>query len=130
MSRKGALTGRRRDGRAAAVDRYVGGQIRLRRKLLGMSQDCLAAALGVSFQQVQKYERGVSCVSAGRLQLIARALEAPVASFFPPPEEDGAAMDALVRISNGLVARLPSVSGRPRSFFTADWRRTAPGITR
>lgn len=64
------------------VDLHVGARIRMRRKLLGVSQEKLAEQLGLTFQQVQKYERGANRVSASKLYEIARALEAPVAYFF------------------------------------------------
>lgn len=60
----------------------VGAKVRLRRKQLGMSQKGLADALGVTFQQVQKYERGANRVSASTLARVAQALEIPVAAFF------------------------------------------------
>ena len=59
-----------------------GGRVRLRRMLLGMSQEKLGESLGLTFQQVQKYEKGVNRVSAGRLFEIADVLEVPVAFFF------------------------------------------------
>ena len=64
----------------SAVD--MGKRIRLRRVEMGMSQDGLGEALGVSFQQVQKYEKGVNRVSASRLEQIAGALDVPVSFFF------------------------------------------------
>lgn len=64
------------------VDIYVGARIRLLRKLKGMSQDTLANILGLTFQQVQKYERGANRVSASKLHAIGLALDAPVAWFF------------------------------------------------
>ncbi len=66
----------------APVDVHVGSRILLRRKLLGMSQDQLAKAIGVTFQQVQKYERGANRVVASRLFEIARVLNVPVSFFF------------------------------------------------
>lgn len=66
-----------------AVDRYVGLQLRLRRQQLGMSQEQLAEHLGITFQQVQKYERGLNRVSAGRLHAISMALGVPPSVFFP-----------------------------------------------
>lgn len=60
--------------RLEKIDREVGGRIRARRKSLGMSQTVLAAVLGVTFQQVQKYERGVNRVSASSLTVIAETL--------------------------------------------------------
>ena len=64
------------------VDLYVGGRIRLRRRTLGVSQEKLAEDLGLTFQQVQKYERGANRVSASKLYEIARSLSVPVAFFF------------------------------------------------
>ncbi|MEH0194534.1 helix-turn-helix transcriptional regulator [Caulobacter sp. CCNWLY153] len=64
------------------VDIHVGGQIRLRRKILGMSQEQLADALGLTFQQVQKYERGANRVSASKLYATAKILGVTVQSFF------------------------------------------------
>ena len=65
-----------------AVDMHVGARVRMRRKFLGVSQQSLAARLGITFQQVQKYERGANRVSASKLYEIAHALEAPVSFFF------------------------------------------------
>ncbi len=64
------------------VDLHVGARIRMRRKVLGVSQEKLADELGLTFQQVQKYERGANRVSASKLFEIARALAAPVSYFF------------------------------------------------
>ncbi len=65
-----------------AVDRHVGSRIRLRRQLLNMSQEKLGEELGVTFQQVQKYERGTNRVGAGRLFILARVLDVPVSFFY------------------------------------------------
>ena len=62
------------------VDAHVGARIRLRRKMLGLSQSRVAEALGLTFQQVQKYERGTNRVSASKLYDVARFLEAPITS--------------------------------------------------
>lgn len=71
------------DERAAnAVDRRVGQRVRARRLEIGMSQERLAELLGVTFQQVQKYEKGVNRIAVSRLWDIASALELPVARFF------------------------------------------------
>ena len=64
------------------VDKYVGGRIRVQRTRLGISQRKLAHALGVSFQQIQKYENGTDRIGAGRLQQLSQALRAPPAFFF------------------------------------------------
>jgi transcriptional regulator with XRE-family HTH domain len=65
-----------------AVDKSVGRQIRMRRITLGMSQTDLAEALGLTFQQVQKYEKGANRISAGRLLRLAILLEVPLTYFF------------------------------------------------
>jgi transcriptional regulator with XRE-family HTH domain len=64
------------------VDRHVGLRIRMRRKEMSISQERLAEALGITFQQVQKYERGANRVSASKLWEIASALKTPVAYFY------------------------------------------------
>ena len=64
------------------VDLHVGAQLRLARKVRGMSQEALAEKLGITFQQVQKYERGSNRVSASKLYEIAGALQAQVSYFF------------------------------------------------
>src|SRR5260221_8694906 len=67
---------------SARVDTHVGSRIRLRRTIVGMSQEKLGKAIGVTFQQVQKYERGVNRVSAGMLWRLGQALDVPVPFFF------------------------------------------------
>ena len=64
------------------VDVHVGNRMRQRRTLLGMSQEKLGEALGLTFQQVQKYERGMNRVSASRLFDLSRVLDVPIAYFF------------------------------------------------
>jgi len=64
------------------IDKIVGAKVRASRLLAGLSQEKLGAAVGVSFQQVQKYENGANRISASRLQKIAEALNAPLSSFF------------------------------------------------
>jgi len=73
---------RRADGLADPVDIAVGARIRLLRKLRGLSQQALAEAAGVTFQQIQKYERGANRVSASMLTRIAQALDTPMAEMF------------------------------------------------
>src|SRR5690242_10560852 len=71
------------DERAAnAIDRKLGQRVRARRLEIGMSQERLAELLGVTFQQVQKYEKGVNRIAASRLHSIAGALEMPIARFY------------------------------------------------
>ena len=64
------------------VDLHVGARIRMRRKILGVSQERLAEDLGLTFQQIQKYERGANRVSASKLYEIARSLQSSVGYFF------------------------------------------------
>jgi transcriptional regulator with XRE-family HTH domain len=73
-----------------AVDRHVGSRVRLRRQLLNMSQEKLGDELGVTFQQIQKYERGTNRVGAGRLWLMARVLDVPVSFFYDGVSEAAA----------------------------------------
>lgn len=68
--------------RATSVDAHVGSRIRLRRTLLGMTQEKLGEALGLSFQQLQKYENGANRVSASKLYSLSQALDVPMAFFF------------------------------------------------
>lgn len=64
------------------IDLHVGGRVRMRRKMVALSQDQLADALGLTFQQVQKYERGANRISASKLYQIAKTLQVPVSFFF------------------------------------------------
>lgn len=74
--------GTEREGRPSPIDVHVGTRIRLRRTLMGMSQERLGEALGLTFQQVQKYERGVNRVGASRLFDLSRVLDVPISFFF------------------------------------------------
>jgi transcriptional regulator with XRE-family HTH domain len=65
-----------------AVDKQVGVRVRMQRLTLDMSQQKLAADLGVSFQQVQKYEKGVNRIGAGRLRQLAEILQVPITFFY------------------------------------------------
>ena len=77
------------------IDKHVGGRVRMRRMMLGMSQEKLGDALGLTFQQVQKYEKGTNRMGASRLQHIANILQVPVTFFFDgvpgQPKADGSA---------------------------------------
>lgn len=64
------------------VDVHVGSRVRLRRTMLGMSQEKLGESLGITFQQIQKYEKGSNRVGASRLQRISEVLNVPVSYFF------------------------------------------------
>ena len=74
--------GSRRDSRTAYVDSHVGNRLRERRILLGLSQTRLGESLGLSFQQIQKYERGIDRISVGRLVHLAHVLDVPITYFF------------------------------------------------
>ena len=78
------------DGRPHPVDVHVGSRVRLRRTLRGMSQGRLGDALGLTFQQVQKYERGTNRIGASRLYALSRVLDVPVGFFFDAMPEDAA----------------------------------------
>ncbi len=72
------------------IDRHVGGRVRMRRMLIGMSQEKLADALGLTFQQVQKYEKGTNRISASRLQHIAGTLGVTIEYLYAGgPDGDG-----------------------------------------
>jgi transcriptional regulator with XRE-family HTH domain len=79
----------RRGRSTAGIDERVGGRIRERRIILGLTQQQLAEMLGVSYQQAHKYEVGANRVSAGRLFEIARALSAPIDYFYEGIGEEG-----------------------------------------
>ena len=82
------------ESRPSPVDVHVGARIRLRRTLLGMSQERLGDALGLTFQQVQKYERGVNRVGASRLFDLSRILDVPISFFYDnmPGSQPGASL--------------------------------------
>lgn len=83
------------------TDVHVGGRIRLRRNMLGMSQEKLGESLGITFQQIQKYEKGTNRVGASRLQAIASILSVPVAFFFEDaPGADGSENKGLAEDSS------------------------------
>src|SRR5438067_4098480 len=82
MARREQAGGVEKEGRPSPIDVHVGSRVRLRRTLLGLSQERLGDALGLTFQQVQKYERGVNRVGASRLFDLARVLDVPIRFFF------------------------------------------------
>ena len=74
------------------IDKHVGSRVRMRRMMIGMSQEKLGEQLGITFQQIQKYEKGTNRIGASRLQQIATVLAVPVSFFFegaPVPETIG-----------------------------------------
>jgi transcriptional regulator with XRE-family HTH domain len=95
------------------VDKHVGSRVRMRRMMLAMSQEKLGDALGLTFQQVQKYEKGTNRIGASRLQQISLILEVPVSFFF-----EGAPSDR------------PPVSGdAPSPAYVTDFLATTDGLT-
>jgi transcriptional regulator with XRE-family HTH domain len=93
------------DGSPDPVDVHVGGRIRMRRILLGQSQESVAARLGVSFQQLQKYESGTNRVSASRLYDAAHILMVPISYFFdemPEGVRHGTSETSADTVSDGI----------------------------
>src|SRR6186997_1732132 len=88
VEKRKTARGRKSSGRMASkgfpnpVDVHVGTRVRLRRTLLGLSQEKLGEAIGLTFQQVQKYERGANRIGASRLWDLSRVLDCPVSFFF------------------------------------------------
>lgn len=85
------------------IDVYVGARVRMRRLVIGMTQEILADRLGITFQQVQKYEKGTNRISASRLQTIANIVKVPVSFFF----DNALSYDAypLVSVQDFLLAK-------------------------
>jgi transcriptional regulator with XRE-family HTH domain len=106
-----------RESRSSPIDAHVGSRIRLRRTLLGMSQERLGEALGLTFQQVQKYERGVNRVGASRLFDLSRVLDVPISFFFDDMPEPLAAS----------YGGQPAALGARRSFGFADGQESFGG---
>ncbi len=96
------------------TDRHVGSRVRMRRLMLGMSQEKLGDALDLTFQQVQKYEKGTNRIGASRLQQIAHFLQVPVAFVF-----DGA--PDVLGTSSGL-------GEAPSPAYVADFLSTTDGL--
>lgn len=85
---KRSSRGRTPQGEPNPIDVHVGNRIRLRRTLLGLSQEKLASLLGLTFQQVQKYERGMNRVGASRLWDIGKVLEVPIGFFYEDMDKE------------------------------------------
>jgi transcriptional regulator with XRE-family HTH domain len=85
----GGTAGRRSNSRTQEIDRHVGGRVRERRIMLGLTQQQLADLIGVTYQQAHKYERAINRISAGRLFEIAHVLSVPVSYFFDGLEQEG-----------------------------------------
>lgn len=99
------------------IDRHVGARVRMRRMMVGMSQEKLGEALGLTFQQVQKYEKGTNRISASRLQQISETLTIPLAYFFKgAPVSEGSV--------NGGFAE-----SSPEEGYASDFVMTAEGLS-
>src|ERR671926_101672 len=101
--KRGAPPGKKR---TTEVDRVIGAKIRMRRGELGMTQTDLAKAVGVTFQQVQKYEQGKNRVGGSRLAGIAKALAVPVSYFFDQSAEEMEAVQGSLLDKRGAVSLL------------------------
>jgi transcriptional regulator with XRE-family HTH domain len=98
------------------TDKHVGSRVRMRRMMLGMSQEKLGDALGLTFQQVQKYEKGTNRIGASRLQQIAQILQVPVSFFF-----EGAPTAVTIGRHEGL-------SEAPSPAYVSDFLATSDGL--
>ena len=96
------------------IDKHVGSRVRMRRMMLGMSQEKLGDALGLTFQQVQKYEKGTNRIGASRLQQISTILQVPVAFFFEGAPGDGSPAD--------------NFADAPSSAYVTDFLATSDGL--
>ena len=96
------------------VDRHVGSRVRMRRMMVGMSQEKLGEACGITFQQIQKYEKGTNRMGASRLHHIARVLDVPIEFFY-----EGASSD---QDANGPTM----IDGQSRSM--TDFLATSEGV--
>jgi transcriptional regulator with XRE-family HTH domain len=97
------------------IDKHVGSRVRMRRMMLNMSQEKLGDALGLTFQQVQKYEKGTNRIGASRLQQIAHILQVPVEFFF-----EGA--PSLPTSGNGA-------KDAPSASYVSDFLATSEGLS-
>jgi transcriptional regulator with XRE-family HTH domain len=102
------------------IDRHVGSRVRMRRILLGMSQEKLGEALGLTFQQVQKYEKGTNRIGASRLQQISTTLNVPPAFFF-----DGAPIVDAIPGSEPVTGETADASG---SSYVLEFISTVEGL--
>jgi transcriptional regulator with XRE-family HTH domain len=98
------------------IDKHVGSRVRMRRMMLGMSQEKLGNNLGLTFQQVQKYEKGTNRIGASRLQQISHILQVPVSFFF-----EGAPANI-----NG--PRSDELSEAPSPAYVSDFLATSDGL--
>src|SRR5262245_50725599 len=98
----------RRQQSSIPIDQQVGSRVRMRRLMLKLSQTDLADGLGLTFQQVQKYEKGMNRIGAGRLQQIAHILQVPVTFFFEAPSSNTPMVSqdqSLARLNDFMATR-------------------------
>ena len=98
------------------IDKHVGSRVRMRRMMLGMSQEKLGNNLGLTFQQVQKYEKGTNRIGASRLQQISHILQVPVSFFF-----EGAP-------TNAGAPRTDGMAEAPSPAYVSDFLATSDGL--
>ena len=108
--------GRPRIGQPHPVDVHVGSRVRLRRTLLGLSQERLGDEIGLTFQQVQKYERGANRIGSSRLFELSRVLDVPVSFFFDDAPEPAAPAAA----PQPAAPSLGGHNGNAESFYDQD----------
>src|ERR1700731_1820873 len=106
-----------RKGPLYPIDRHVGSRVRMRRLMLDVSQTDVADALGVTFQQVQKYEKGSNRISASRLQHISQILQVPVPFFF-----EGAPA------ASGIPQAAKGTAEAPSPAYVTDFLATLDGL--
>ena len=99
------------------TDKHVGSRVRMRRLMLDMSQTDIANALGLTFQQVQKYEKGSNRISASRLQHLSQILQVPVPFFF-----EGAPA------APGIPQAAKGTAGAPSPAYVTDFLATSDGL--
>ncbi len=99
------------------IDKHVGSRVRMRRMMLSMSQEKLGDALGLTFQQVQKYEKGTNRIGASRLQQIAHILQVPVSFFF----------EGAPHVAGGPVA--VGMGEAPSPAYVSDFLATSDGLS-
>lgn len=102
VRKKKSSRGRKPNGDPNPVDVHVGTRMRMRRQLLGLSQETLAAMLGLTFQQVQKYEHGTNRIGASRLWDISRVLEVPIGFFYEDIDRETAEQSPMMFSSENI----------------------------
>lgn len=109
MVNRRSSRGRTADGSPNPIDVHVGARVKMRRSLLGMSQEKLGEAIGLTFQQVQKYERGMNRIGASRLFDISKVLDVPIGFFFEQMDEQVAEHSPRMLAGNTALAEEPVV---------------------